>query len=154
MEVSGRKDWDFGDLPERIAARIGGSKVTAYPALVDEELSVGVEIFDTHWNAVVSQRPGLYRLLLLRLPDQRRLLNKIPDIDHLCLLFATVGHCKELGVDIRNAVLDRAFACDPSMIRSRAAFDSVLAHGRERIAGELNDLLVLVLEILLSLIHI
>ena len=148
VTVSGRKDWDFGDLPERIVAHIGGSKVTAYPALVDEGSSVGVEIFDTHRNAVASQRSGLYRLLLLRLPDQRRLLNKIPNIDHLCLLFATVGHCKELGVDIRNAVLDRAFACDPSMIRSRAAFDSVLAHGRERIAGELNDLLVLVLEIL------
>ena len=150
VEVSGRKDWDFGDLPERIAARIGGSKVTAYPALVDEELSVGVEIFDTYENAVASQRPGLYRLLLLRLPDQRRLLNKIPDIDHLCLLFATVGHCKGLCVDIRNAVLGRAFACDPAVIRSRAAFESVLKQGRELVAGELNDLLVLILEILQS----
>jgi len=150
LTVSGRKDWVFGDLPERIVARIGGSKVTAYPALVDEGDTVGVEIFDTTPNAAASQRLGLYRLLLLQLPDQRRLLSRIPGIDYLCLLFATVGSCKELCADIQNAVLDRSFRCDPMAIRSCTEFRSLLEQGRELVAGELNNFQHLILEILQS----
>ncbi|SVC94841.1 uncharacterized protein METZ01_LOCUS347695, partial [marine metagenome] len=80
LQVSGRKDWDFGDLPLTFRAQIGKSKVIAYPGLVDEGKTVGVKVCDTAIAARSAHRLGLYRLLLLHLPDQRRFLSRIPDI--------------------------------------------------------------------------
>jgi len=148
LTVSGWKDWDFGDLPERIVARIGGSKVTAYPALVDEGNTVGVEIFDTPRNAAASQRLGLYRLLLLQLPDQRRLMNRIPDLDRLCLLFVMIGSCRELRTDIEGAVMDRVFHTDTTSIRNRVVFEELKEHGRTEIGRHLEDIRKLILDIL------
>jgi ATP-dependent helicase HrpA len=63
---SGMKDWECGELPERVATPTG----EAFPALVDEGETVGVRAFAAAWQAAESHRAGCVRLLRLAHPDQ------------------------------------------------------------------------------------
>jgi ATP-dependent helicase HrpA len=63
----GETDWVFATLPRSIQAATGG---TAWPALVDQQDSVGLRLFDTHEEAAWSQLEGVRRLLALQLDDK------------------------------------------------------------------------------------
>jgi ATP-dependent helicase HrpA len=70
VERAGATSWDFGDeLPRVLEAERGGYPVRAFPALVDEGKSVGVQLFGTEDEQALAMRAGTRRLLLLGLPS-------------------------------------------------------------------------------------
>jgi ATP-dependent helicase HrpA len=66
---TGLTAWDFGPLPRSIEQDRAGFRVTAYPALVDEGATVGVEVFETPAEQEAAMVAGTRRLLLLSLPS-------------------------------------------------------------------------------------
>jgi len=70
IEKSGMKAWECGELPASLSFMRAGRRLTGYPALVDDEDSVSVRLFDTEAAALASHRAGLLRLLRFALREQ------------------------------------------------------------------------------------
>ena len=69
FEKKGLRAWDFGDLPPTLTMARNGARLTGYPALVDDETSVSLALFDTPETAEASTRAGVIRLLRLQQKD-------------------------------------------------------------------------------------
>jgi ATP-dependent helicase HrpA len=66
---TGRTAWDFGPLPPSIEQDRAGIRVVAYPALVDEGATVGIQVFESPGEQAAAMVAGTRRLLLLSLPS-------------------------------------------------------------------------------------
>ena len=65
LECTGMRDWECGDLPESVS--LGEELILVrYPALVDEQTSVGVRLFTEADHASASHHKGLLRLYMLK----------------------------------------------------------------------------------------
>ncbi len=69
---TGATDWVFGTITEHVEIRRGGHVVIGYPALVDEQVSVGLVVADTPDRQHRLHTSGLRRLVLLGTPDPTR----------------------------------------------------------------------------------
>ncbi|WP_299879836.1 ATP-dependent RNA helicase HrpA [uncultured Cocleimonas sp.] len=104
IERSGIEKWDFDTLPESVVMDVSGMKIKAWPALVDKGDSVDIKLFDSPQKA--QQQSGLLRLILLEYKDKQRELSKqIPDIQKMCLFYASTGKCDELT----NSIIENTF---------------------------------------------
>jgi len=83
LEKQGIVEWDFGDLPLSSSTEAG---ITAYPALVDENDSVAICLFDHEEDALLSHQAGVHRLLELQLADKLRYVQKNHGISRPALM--------------------------------------------------------------------
>ncbi|MEM6544314.1 MAG: ATP-dependent RNA helicase HrpA, partial [Pseudomonadota bacterium] len=63
---SGLQQWDFGELAKTYDTRSAGTALRAYPALVDQQNSVEIALFDYPAQAHIAHRSGVARLLMLQ----------------------------------------------------------------------------------------
>ncbi len=111
LERSGIEKWDFETLPESVVMDVSGMKIKAWPALVDKGDSVEIKLFDSPQKA--KQQSGLLRLILLEYKDKQRELSKqIPDIQKMCLFYASTGKCDELTHSIIENTFRLTFVTD------------------------------------------
>jgi ATP-dependent helicase HrpA len=123
----GATTWEFGELPHRVER----GEVRAYPALVDEGQSVGVDLLES--PAAQSDRmwQGTRRLLLLAFPMgeahlQRRLTNETK------LALARSGRpLSGLLEDCATAVIDQFIVAHGGPPYSEAAFESLASATRQ-----------------------
>ncbi|QJQ94928.1 MULTISPECIES: ATP-dependent RNA helicase HrpA [Halomonadaceae] len=135
-------------LPESRVTNQAGIRVEAFPALVESEQGLAVELFDHPLKAREAHRKGIARLAMARLPDQARMVTKLPDLERCALLFTKVGSKRELVDDVVLAVFQQVVAVDP-LPRSRQALDQRLAETRAALVPH-GEQLVVVLEKALS----
>ena len=69
---TGATEWVFGTIADQVELRRGGQMVIGYPALVDEQVSVGLTVADTPDRQQRLHASGLRRLVLLGTPDPTR----------------------------------------------------------------------------------
>lgn len=132
----GLQRWDFGDLPPTMEVKRDGLTFLGYPALVDRETSVSVELLDSADAAREAMRFGVRRLFMLQVRDELRYVERsLPGIDKMSMNYATVGSYKDLKTDLLSAIADRAlaFAGDTSLIRKQAEFISIAQEGWRRL---------------------
>ncbi|MEB8431139.1 ATP-dependent RNA helicase HrpA [Cocleimonas sp. KMM 6892] len=111
LERKGIETWDFDTLPESVVMDVSGMKIKAWPALVDKGDSVEIKLFDSPQKA--QQQSGLLRLILLEYKDKQRELSKqIPDIQKMCLYYASTGKCDELTQSIIENTFRLTFVTD------------------------------------------
>jgi len=104
IERSNITEWDFDKLAETVVMDVSGMKIKAWPALVDGGDSVAIKIFDSPQQA--QRQNGLLRLILLKYTtEQRALLKQIPEIQKMCLHYASTGKCDELT----NSIIENTF---------------------------------------------
>jgi ATP-dependent helicase HrpA len=132
-------DWSFGGLPELMEIRRGGQVLIGFPALIDQQTHVEVEVFDEPGLASAQHRAGLRRLFMLQLNDALKYLGKnIPDFQRMAAAYLQLGSAEELREQIIEAALDRAFLTEPWPTQAQE-FKRRLDEGRARlnlIAGE------------------
>ena len=134
IERADIRAWDFGDLPEEIAFTRKGRRLTGYPALVDEQTSVAIRLFDLKGAADETMRAGVRRLLRIALKDSMRQLEKGPSgFLPAALQLRTIAVADDLKEDLLTAVTDRAFIGDDALPRSQEAFDVMRARARTRL---------------------
>ncbi len=104
---TGNTDWDFGTVTETVEVRgRGGRAAVGYPALTDEQVSVGLTVVDTPERQRRSHAAGLRRLVLLRTPDPTRwAVSHLSNIDKLALGASPYASVPALLADIRLAVV-------------------------------------------------
>lgn len=143
LEQQGLKDFDLEVFPEEVEIN-EGLVLVRYPALVDQQDSVAVQLFAEKVTAVTATEGGLVRLYMLRSQQQRNMLRK--QFTRLVNKHALIvpAHLHDLAEDAVEACYRIAFAVDTQVPRSRAEFDDSLNHGKSRLhatAMQLEELL-------------
>jgi ATP-dependent helicase HrpA len=131
--------WTFGELPELMEIRKGGTRLIGFPALVDQGDAVTIEVFDEPEVAATQHRAGLRRLFALQIRDALKYLEKnIPDLQKMAVAYMALGTQEELRDQIVQVALDRAFMLDP-LPADGAAFKLRVDEGRGRLTLIANE---------------
>ncbi|MEU1537405.1 ATP-dependent RNA helicase HrpA [Actinacidiphila glaucinigra] len=109
---TGLKQWTVGTLPRTFETRRSGQPVKAYPALVDEGESVGVQLFDTEAEQAAAMWRGTRRLILLNVPANpaKFAADRLSNQDKLALSRSPHGSVNALFDDCVTAAADRLMA--------------------------------------------
>ncbi len=84
---TGLHEWpEDGELPKTVSLQDANSNLDGYPALVDEKISVGIQIFTDKKEADKRHKYGLIRLFRLLYAGQERYLEKKLPINNKTLL--------------------------------------------------------------------
>jgi ATP-dependent helicase HrpA len=131
--------WTFGELPELMEIRQGGTSLVGFPALIDGGTAVSIEVFDEPEVAAVKHRSGLRRLFALQLRDALKYLEKnLPELQKMAVAYMPLGTMEELREQIIEVALDRAFLLDP-LPADAAQFQRRLDEGRGRLTLIANE---------------
>ncbi|HEX7890860.1 MAG TPA: ATP-dependent RNA helicase HrpA [Ramlibacter sp.] len=131
--------WSFGELPELMEVRKGGTSLVGFPALIDKGDAVAIEVFDEPEVAASKHRAGLRRLFALQLRDALKYLEKnIPDLQKMAVAYMPLGTLEELREQVIEVALDRAFLLDP-LPANAAGFQRRLDEGRGRLTLIANE---------------
>jgi len=140
--------WDFGELPELMEIRRKATVLVGFPALVDQNTGVGIEVFDEPEQAQAMHRQGLRRLVALQIREPLKFLEKnIPDLQGMAVAYMPLGTEAELKDQIIQLALDRAFLSD-ALPTDASSFARLVERGRPRlnlVAQEVARLAALVL---------
>ena len=115
--------WNFGDLEEVMEVQSGGQTLVGYPALLDAQDGVTLQVYDSPERAREVHRAGVRRLLAIAFRERVR------DIDK------TLGKDMALAAlkaDIVAAALERTFLAD-SLPMQQADFVRRVTEGRNRL---------------------
>ncbi|PUE11105.1 ATP-dependent RNA helicase HrpA [Limnohabitans sp. T6-5] len=142
--------WTFGELPELMEISKGGQTLIGFPALVDMQDAVTIEVFDEPDVAASKNRAGLRRLFALQIKDALKYLEKnIPDLQKMAVAYMPLGTADELKTQIIDVALDRAFLLDP-LPNDELTFKRRIEEGRGRLTLIANEVARLAGTILLE----
>ncbi len=135
-ELSGLTCWSFGELPELMEITLQGRKVVGFPALIDEQTSVALRVFDTPEKAQQQHRAGLRRLFVLNAREQMKQLEKTlfssPAFRDMALQFFPQGGDDALRTQIVAVTLERTCLAEP-LPQDAQAFEARLKEAKPRI---------------------
>jgi ATP-dependent helicase HrpA len=134
VERAGITAWDFGELPAEISFTRDGRKLTGYPALVDDEDSVSIRLFDVRAAAEQSTRAGVTRLMRMELKDQMRNLAKTVDgLTQPLMQLRSAIAADAAKEDLIAAITDRAFIGDDALPRNQQEYEAQRGRARTRL---------------------
>jgi ATP-dependent helicase HrpA len=134
VEQGGYRSWEFGELPETLEIQKGNQTLFGYPALVDRNDYVDLEVFDDLQEARKYHWQGLRRLFILANKDTYKALQKqLPGLRELGLLFINIGSVEGLVEQILNLAIERAFMSEDLPI-SAEQFNQRLLAGKPRLS--------------------
>ena len=130
-------DWSFGELPEllEIRRKLGKDIQTliGFPALIDQDYTVSIEVFDEPGVAAQKHQAGLRRLVALQIKDALKYLEKnIPDLQKMSAAFMPLGTAEELKNQILETAIDKAFLAEP-LPSNANEFKTRVQEGRARL---------------------
>jgi ATP-dependent helicase HrpA len=131
--------WTFGELPELMEVRKGGTSLIGFPALIDLGDAVTIEVFDEPEVAAAKHRSGLRRLFALQIKDALKYLEKnIPDLQKMAVAYMPLGTQEELRDQVIEVALERAFMQLP-LPANEADFKRRIDEGRGRLTLIANE---------------
>ena len=146
--LDGASEWIFGTLEESVTTESG---ITAWPALVDQGDAVGVRLFDTFDDAWLAHQEGVFRLLVLELPDKIRYLEKHHGLTRNALIAWTpIGQADRLTRNLVHSGL-RWIAGDVSEVRGESEFRELAQRVRQEIGRVVSERARTLSEVLESL---
>ncbi len=145
---SGLDDWDFDHLPKQVTLQQSGQSLRAYPALVDYEDSVAIELFETRSDAEFYHASGVARLFYLQLGDSIKYLQKaLPQIEQTALMYSAMGTRTELSADLIMAAVFGCFLTG-ELPQTQEEFTDNLQKSRQQFINTANQLAELAYQIL------
>ncbi|SFN74496.1 ATP-dependent helicase HrpA [Formivibrio citricus] len=124
IEKHGITKWDFGDLPEKIAFKRHGQTINGYPALVPEDDTVAIRLFDTEHAAAEAHRQGVLKLLSFELKEQIKQLPKcFANFNQFAIQLRALSNSDDLMDDLVGCICDRAFLGEDELPRKKKDFD-------------------------------
>lgn len=133
LERSGLTDWDMESFPEQVILddRI---RLTRFPALVDQGTEVAVVLQETQEIADSLTRQGIVTLLMLKTPQQKRVIQDQMKALGKRLALKITEFTLPLETEGVRAIYQLAFElADIPIPRSRAQFEDELARGRSEL---------------------
>ncbi len=150
LERTGMTDWQLEELPEQV--EVGTQlKLVRYPALVDDQESVSVRLYEDRIGAARQTRRGLVRLYRLRTAQQSRDLgrefSRQQRVWGLRLPPLLAG--KETAEAFVSAVYSECFQVRATTPRTAAGFESLLSSHKAdlyQVASQLTGVLDRIIE--------
>jgi len=128
LQRDNETSWVFGDLPVSMLTEDGSGRSTkAWPAVVDQDDSVGLRMFDTAEEAALEHHYGVLRLLALQIGDKLRNLRKNHGVSPRALMaWSAMGSTETLIDGLVESNLALAAGNRPVGIRDENAFKTCL----------------------------
>ncbi len=146
-------EWDFGEIPEGYEKKMSNITVKAFPALVDHNKDVAIELFEQQALAQKAMLMGVSRLVLLNIPSPVKYLQeKLPNKAKLGLYFNPFGSIADLLEDCIVAAAQYLIKQQELIPRTESEFNACKDLVRADIADCVLDAAVKV-EKVLSLTH-
>lgn len=128
--------WSFGNLPKVYKQKRGGYEVKAFPALVDNNDSVEIKLFENEEQQLDAMKAGERRLLLLNVPSPVKYLHeKLPNKSKLGLYFNAYGKVTDLIDDCIGCAVDKLLEEKGGLVWDAEIFEKT----KEYIRAELGD---------------
>ncbi|HRA36848.1 MAG TPA: ATP-dependent RNA helicase HrpA [Pseudomonadota bacterium] len=127
---SGLTQWDFEALPAVVSTDAG---LTAYPALVAEDGSVAIRVYEREDEAALAHAQGVTALLRRVLADKLRAARKqLPLAPKAAIAYTAVDSPERLREDLVESAFEALLRERAATVRVRAAFDALAAElGRQ-----------------------
>ncbi|HEX4149161.1 MAG TPA: ATP-dependent RNA helicase HrpA [Pirellulales bacterium] len=141
--------WEFPDLPEQVEIGRRGTKLLAFPAIVDRGSTVALELCPSPAVAQSASRAGLRRLFVLG--SERQLQTQVewlPNLQQLLLYASPLLAADEFRTQLAELMADRAFLGDDPLPRTADDFRARRQQAEERIAGAVQEVLPLLSSLL------
>lgn len=131
--------WDFDSLPQRVQIKRGGSRITAFPALVDYQQSVSIELLETEQDARFYHASGIARLISFALGETVKYCRKnLPHIDQSALMYISLGSKEGLIDDIVMSTVFDVFLGQQAPV-SHQQFEALMEKYRSEFLSAAND---------------
>lgn len=142
IERDGVVAWDFAELPQAIQLPRGGISIRAYPALVDKQSSVALQVLDNPLHALDSTQRGLARLMYLSLAQTVKYLQKeLLKGQEVALTLAGIGNREQVADDLIMAAIKQLAVPDQQHLpRTKAAFDERVNLIKDKLIAHAQDL--------------
>ena len=138
LNRGGLRDWELGTLPRTLRTRRDGYEVAGYPALVDEQDSVAVRVFETEDQQRQAMWWGTRRLLLLGAPAPAKLVaSRLTNKAKLTLLDNPHGSLAALLADCADCAADALITEHGGPAWDERGFDALRAAVRAGLADSL-----------------
>ena len=139
IEQKNLTQWNFNELPDVITKTVNSLNIKGFPALQDDDDSVSIVVVDTPALAQEIYHDGLKRLYLLSLKQQIKYLTKnLPDIQKICMNYASIGGCNDLKEAIIDASIEKSFFSENKTIRTKKTFEENLQKGSSELVENAN----------------
>ena len=141
---TGFNRWAFSDVPATLTTKRAGMSLTMFPAIRDDDSSVGLTLCQTAADSAAVHRRGLRRLtLLLDAKRIRRQIEHLPEIQKIRLLASSIKGLK-VEAELQLLLVERAYLSVKELPRTAAAFEAFLEQGRKRIGVVVQELVQLI----------
>ena len=136
----GMTDWEWDDFPKEIKITRGATQLSAFPAIVDQEDSVGLRLVDSRVASDQTSRQGLVRLLrILHKKQVRSQVSGLPDLDQHALKLARIIPSKALREQLGDLIVRIAFVHLKKIPRTVAEFDALQQGATEKLSMATQD---------------
>ncbi|GAA4089985.1 ATP-dependent RNA helicase HrpA [Nocardioides kongjuensis] len=146
---TGETDWVFDEIPATATWTRAGHEVEAFPGLVDEGSTVGLQVFGSADERDARHRLGVVRLALLALGPRplAGVVDGLGNAEKLGLAGTPYAGVPAILDDCLRAVVVDAVDARPP-VRSRQEYDDLLAALRPTAAAGVRDVLAELLRVL------
>ncbi|MEW6982855.1 ATP-dependent RNA helicase HrpA [Colwelliaceae bacterium 6471] len=135
IERDNLSQWDFEQLPVGYEKKVANMTIKAFPALVDKQKSVAIELFEQQAMAEQAMLAGVSRLILLNIPSPIKYLQeKLPNKAKLGLYFNPFGSIADLLEDCILAACQYLVKTFDGIARNKEDFERLKDHVRAEIA--------------------
>ena len=146
---TGETSWVFDDIPATSTWTRAGHEVEAFPGLVDEGTTVGLQVAGSADERDARHRLGVVRLLLLGLGSAplKGVVDQLTNAEKLGLAGTPYSGVPAILADcLRAVVVDAVDAREP--VRTEAGYDALLTSLRATAAAEVRQVLAELLRVL------
>jgi len=142
IERDGIVVWNFDALPQAIQLPRGGISIRAYPALVDKQSSVALQVLDNPLEALDSTQRGLARLVYLSLAQTVKYLQKeLLKGQEVTLTLAGIGNREQVADDLIMAAIKQLAVPDQQHLpRTKVAFDERVTLIKDKLIAHAQNL--------------
>ena len=141
IEQSNITDWNFGTLPTTYEEKQKNYTVKAYPALIDHQNSVSIELVDNQEEQQKLNKLGLRRLLVLNIPSPIKYLHeKLPNKSKLGLYFNSFGTVLMLIDDCIACAVDELIDKYNQNIQNQVQYQKLLDYTKTNINETVIDI--------------
>jgi len=136
LERKSIKTWDFDALPETVLQKSQGLSLQLFPALVDEQDSVSIQMFAQQKQADDAMRKGVRRLLMLSMYQQVKMLNQdMQKMKAMMMQAALLGDPESLRKHVIEQSFEKVFLLN-HVPRNKTSFERCLSQGRAQLMRE------------------
>jgi ATP-dependent helicase HrpA len=146
---SGETSWVFGDIAQTATWTRAGHEVEAFPGLVDEGTTVGLQVSGSSDERDARHRLGVIRLLLLALGDAptKGVVDGLSNVEKLGLSGTPYSGVPAILADcLRAVVVDAVDAAE--QVRTEEQYDALLVALRATAAADVRAVLAELLRVL------